>query len=61
MKLEPNELDTISVQVVTKEGLPVGYNVFYFDVIQYAMVRRAERLVGGQRFMIKTAPRRRIP
>ncbi len=61
IKLEPKELHTLSAQFVPFKERIGGYNVFFFDVTQYLRTRRADRVVAGQRFIIKTTPLRKAP
>ncbi len=55
IKLEPKEYHTISVEFSPKDELK-GHNVLYFDVNQYAKSEKGDRIIGGQRFVVKTKP-----
>ncbi len=75
IKFLPFELNTIGVRFFPHGKETEAYNVFFFDITQYAYdafrsillfdirkllfdIRKRRRLVGGQRFVVKTLPRR---
>lgn len=54
-KLKPGELFTIGVRFKPSKDLQHGNYIFFFHVVEYAVAGRKQQVIGGQKFVIKTA------
>lgn len=56
--LDPHELETIKLQFTPLKNRPEGTNVFFLDVTEYVSKGETERILGGQRVVVKTLARK---
>jgi len=58
LKLEPGELFSIGARFRPNQESQPGTYIFYFHVLEYAVAGRKQQVIGGQKFVVKTTPRK---